>query len=139
MTLSTDVITGFPGESDADHKATVDLLKQIQPDIVNVTRFSPRPGTLAAKAGDQTVGWVSKERSREITALRFEIAERNSSGMIGRREKVLVTERGKYGTSIGRTIAYRQVVLPETLPLGGFVEAEIVRSAPTHLFGRVVS
>ncbi len=139
MALATDVITGFPGESEDDHRASVELIKRVQPDIVNVTRFSPRPGTPAAKASGQIVGWMSKERSREMTTLRFEIAEKKNEAMVGRRERVLITEQGKCGTSIGRTMAYRQVIIPVGAPLGRFVEVEITRSAPTHLFARVVS
>ncbi len=45
MTLSTDIITGFPGETEEDHRGTVELLEQVRPDIINVTRFSPRQGT----------------------------------------------------------------------------------------------
>ena len=44
MTLSTDIITGFPGETEEDHRGTVELLEQVRPDIINVTRFSPRHG-----------------------------------------------------------------------------------------------
>ena len=49
MMIITDVITGFPGENEEDHQATVDLLKRLLPDLVNITRFSPRQGTPAAK------------------------------------------------------------------------------------------
>jgi len=136
MTLSTDVITGFPGETDEDHRRTVELIERVKPDILNVTRFSPRPGTPAAKAANQVVGWKSKERSRELTRLRFKISSRPNEGMLGRAERVLVTEGGKQGSVIARTPAYKPVVLHEALDLGQFVSVEIVGSAATHLFGR---
>jgi len=51
MTLSTDIIVGYPGEKEEDHMANLDLIREVKPDIVNVTRFSPRPGTRAAEEG----------------------------------------------------------------------------------------
>ncbi|MDD1767911.1 MAG: tRNA (N(6)-L-threonylcarbamoyladenosine(37)-C(2))-methylthiotransferase [Methanomassiliicoccales archaeon] len=137
LTLSTDVITGFPGETDKDHKATTDLIKEVRPNIVNVTRYSPRPGTVAADAKNQVPGWVSKERSRELTQTRFKIGKSLNIGKEGDVEEVLVTERGKNDTYIGRTISYTPVVIEEGVRLGDFVDVEIVRSASTYVFGRL--
>jgi len=138
MTLSTDVITGFPGETEEDHRATVKLIEEMRPDTVNVTRYSPRPGTPAAKAKNQIPGWVSKERSRELTKLRFAIAEELHQAMIGRRERILIIEVGKPGSVIGRTSSYRPVAVQQKLPLGSKVEVEITEAAPTYLLGRVL-
>ncbi len=71
ITLSTDVIVGFPGESEEQFEATMELIRRVRPDIVNVTRFSPRDGTPAATMPGQIVGWKVKERSRRLTRLRF--------------------------------------------------------------------
>jgi tRNA A37 methylthiotransferase MiaB len=139
LTLSTDVITGFPGETDKDYRKTVELIEWVKPNIVNVTRYSPRPGTPAAKAKNQVPGWMSKERSRELTTLRFRISKSINIGKEGDREEVLVTEKGKNDTYIGRTVSYTPVVIEEGVRLGDFVEVEIVRSAPTHLIGRLVA
>jgi MiaB-like tRNA modifying enzyme len=138
MTLSTDVITGFPGETEDEHRATVELLRSIRPDIVNVTRFSPRQGTPAARARNQVPGWMSKERSRELSKLRFEISAEVNAAMVGRLEKVMVTEEGKNNTSIARTPSYKPVVLPGRIAMGSVLEVEVTESAPTHLFGRVL-
>jgi threonylcarbamoyladenosine tRNA methylthiotransferase CDKAL1 len=138
LTLSTDVITGFPGETDKDHRMSVGLIEDIGPNIVNVTRYSPRPGTTAARAKNQIPGWVSKERSRELTHLRFRISRSINIGKEGDREDVLITEKGKDDTYIGRTMSYTPVVVEEGVRLGDFVEVEIIRSAPTYLIGRLV-
>lgn len=137
MTLSTDVIVGFPGETDEDHQLTKELLLRVKPDIVNITRFSPRPGTRAFHMEDKVPGRVSKERSRELTQLRFEIAGGVNLGKVGDEESVLVTERGKNRTFIGRTDSYKPVVIEGDLLLGQRVTTEIVEAAPTHLFGRL--
>jgi threonylcarbamoyladenosine tRNA methylthiotransferase CDKAL1 len=138
MTLSTDVIVGFPGESEDDHLLTKELLEKVNPDIVNITRFSSRPGTKAFSMGQKVPGWKAKERSRELTELRFEIAKEINKSLIGKKEQILVTEEGKEGSVIGRTDSYKPVVVRENLSLGESIEVEITEAAPTHLFGDLV-
>src|SRR5207249_7054979 len=90
ITLSTDVIVGFPGESEEQFEATIELIRRVRPDIVNVTRFSPREGTPAATMSGQIVGWRVKERSRRLTRLRFQISRDGKIGRASCRERVLM-------------------------------------------------
>lgn len=135
MCLATDVIVGFPGETDDDHRATVELIRRIRPDVVNVTRYSPRPGTEAARARNQVPGWRSKERSREMTALRMDIGMELHISRIGMEESVLITERGKKGTMIGRTDAYRPVVVRGNNPIGSRLPVIMTDATPTYMMG----
>ncbi|OPZ91819.1 MAG: Threonylcarbamoyladenosine tRNA methylthiotransferase MtaB [candidate division TA06 bacterium ADurb.Bin417] len=64
--LSTDVMTGFPGESEADFEATLDLLRDISFNRVHIFRFSPRPGTPAAEWPDQVPEPVKSKRARRL-------------------------------------------------------------------------
>lgn len=137
MTLSTDVILGFPGEEEEDFEATVELIEKVQPNILNITRFSPRPGTPAYRMKGTQPGWKIKEWSRWLTELRFEIADRINRGYIGRVEKALVTEHGKDCDYICRTRNYWPVVIKEEVKLGDFVTVELIDSTPTHFLGRV--
>lgn len=135
--ISTDIITGFPGESENDHRRSMELIERIRPSTVNVTRFSPRPGTPAAKAKNQVPGWVAKERSREMTQLRFELAEHHYSQFVGRSVMILVTEKGKGETLIGRTKEYCPIVVPgHRFQIGNWYEVEVVGGTATHLLGR---
>ncbi len=136
ITLSTDLIVGYPGEDEADHSANLALIREVRPDIVNVTRFSPRPGTKAAEAPGRVAGWKAKERSRQITELRFEVALERNRKHLGRRARALSTERGKPGTTILRTDDYKQLVVPEELQLSRFYEVEITDATPTYLRAR---
>jgi len=138
LTLSTDVIVGFPGETEAQFEETMDLVRRVRPEIVNVTRFSARTGTPAATMADPIVGWRVKERSRRLTRLRFQISQEAHEPFVGREEWVLVTEPGKAGTVLGRTPEYRQVVLRDPVDLGTFVRVRIDRARPTDLLGHVV-
>ncbi len=139
LTLSTDVIVGFPGETEEAFEATMDLIRRVRPDIVNVTRFSARPGTPAASFADPIVGWQVKQRSRRLTSLRFAIAREIHQRFVGEEVDVLVTEAGKEGTVLARTAEYRQVVLHESAPLGEFVRVKIDAARATDLFGHAVT
>jgi len=138
ITLSTDVIVGFPGETEEQFQATMDLVERTRPEIVNVTRFSPRPGTPAASFPGPIVGWRVKERSRRLTRLRFRLAHEIHEAFVGREVDVLVTEPGKPGTTLARTPEYRQVVLREPLDLGVFARVRIEGATATDLLGRVL-
>ena len=139
LTLSTDVIVGFPGETEAQFDETMDLVRRTKPDIVNVTRFSPRAGTPAASLPDPVVGWRVKERSRRLTRLRFAIGRERNEAWVGREVEALVSEPGKSGTLLARTPEYRQVVLREPAPLGAFVDVDIEGATSVHLLGRLTA
>jgi threonylcarbamoyladenosine tRNA methylthiotransferase CDKAL1 len=138
LTLSTDLIIGYPGETESDHKSNLSLISEVRPDIVNVTRFSARPGTKAADAGSKVVGWKAKDRSREITDLRFEVAEELNRGWVGERVMALSTELGKNKSTILRNDEYKQIVVPGIHPLGEYFEVDITSATPTYLVGKKV-
>ncbi len=139
LTLSTDVICGFPGEKDQDHIETLEMLQRVKPNIVNVTRFSSRPGTEAGSMAEQVVSRIAKDRSREIAKLRFEIASEINSKLIGDCIEAVASERGKNDTTICRDHAYVQIVVPGRIPLGSVIRATITESHPTHLIGRLTA
>jgi MiaB-like tRNA modifying enzyme len=138
LSLSTDVIVGFPGETEEQFDATMDLVRRVRPDIVNVTRFSPRPGTPAATMSGQIVGWRAKQRSRRLTGLRFAIAKEAHGRFVGREVDILTTEPGKEGSILARTNEYRQVVLHDDVEIGEFHRARIDAAGPTDLHGSLV-
>jgi MiaB-like tRNA modifying enzyme len=140
VTLSTDLIVGYPGEVEDDHKANLSLIGEVGPDIVNVTRFSARPGTRAAKADEQVVGWKAKDRSREITKLRFAVSLAKNRAWLNRSVRALATEMGKNHSTILRTDQYKQIVVAEELPLGRYYDARITGVSSNYLRGsRTVS
>jgi MiaB-like tRNA modifying enzyme len=136
-TISTDIITGFPGETEEEFQASLDLMLEVRPDIINVTRFSPREGTEAFEMGDKVPGWKSKERSRQLTKLRFMIGHHRNISLIGSVHKVLTTEHVKSGTTMGRTDSYRPIVLLEDHPLGVFRKVKVVSATDAYLIGEL--
>jgi len=138
LVLATDVIAGFPGERAEDHRATVALLEALQPEMVNVTRFSARPGTPAAERDDQVLLREVKARSRELTALRLRLCRERLARWVGREVSVLVTEPGKNGTMLARTPEYAPVVLPPGTPLGARLQVRITAASDVYLQGEPV-
>ena len=138
ISISTDMITGFPGETDEDHRKSVELIRKLHADTVNITRFSVRPGTDAATMKDQIQGNVSKERSTELTEMKMEVEYGVNENLIGKRFRVLVTEKGKKGTVITRTENYRPVGIEEDLPLGTFLDVVVTGCASTYVVGKRV-
>lgn len=138
VTVSTDVIVGFPGEDEEGFKETMNLLKEAEPDIVNITRFSPRPYTEAKKLTDRVPTAVAKQRSRVLTTLCKEIAEKKNKLFLGRKYNVLITEKGKESTMVGRTINYKPVVIPSQVQLGSIIPVKIVETTANYLIGKLI-
>ena len=136
ISIATDMICGFPGETDEDHAKSVELIRELRADTVNITRFSARPGTDAASM-EQVHGRISAERSAELTRVKNETEQDVNSAMVGRRYRALATERGKEGTIV-RTGNYRPVVIREEVPLGTFLDVEVTENRPTYILGRTV-
>ena len=137
ITFSTDIIAGYPDESAEDHEANLRLIRDIKPDIVNITRFSARPGTRAALSKKKTPGWKTKARSRQLTALRFDISMAKNRAKIGKRMRVLVTESGSNNSMISRGPNYEQVILGGNAKLGTMYDVEIVDCSAIHLIGEI--
>lgn len=138
ISISTDMIAGFPGETEEDHLKSVELLRELRADTVNITRFSPRPGTKAAEM-EQVNGRLIKARSTELTDVKNEVELANNEKLVGRTFRVLVTEEGKEGSVIARTGNYRPVGIAESIPLGTFCDAEITGCSSTYLIGRTLN
>jgi MiaB-like tRNA modifying enzyme len=138
LTISTDIIIGYPNETDEQFQHSMELLERLQPNIVNITRFSARPGTPAAKLKNTLAGSTVKARSRAMTALRFRISKELNVKEIGKQYRILVTERVKAGSVLGRTDNYQPVVVKSGLELGSWVEVRIVDSTDAYLIGELV-
>jgi len=130
--LCTDFIIGFPTETEEDFQQSLELLKELKPEKVNITRFSPRPGTEAAKLKD-LLEREKKRRSRIFAETYHKIALEKNQELIGAIEDVLVTEEGVKGGVIARDAAYRTIVLKERLPLGMKLTVKIVGAKSTYL------
>jgi len=135
MTLSTDIIVGYPAESEEAFERTLNLIKEIEPDIINIKRFSKREKTPAAKLKDLPDG-IKKERSAILTKLFRDSIFRKNKKYIGRTEEVLITELGKDDALLARMSNYKQVVIKKSnLKLGEFAKVKIKEAANFYLIG----
>ena len=138
ITLATDIIIGFPSETDVQFLGTLQLLQRIRPDIVNITRYSNRPLTEAKKMSGKVPTIVAKERSAKASAYCAEIALEKNKHNIGKHYTILVTEEGKQKTYMGRSENYKPVIVNEEVTLGQLYAVEITGATTTYLVGSLI-
>jgi len=138
LTLSTDIIVGYPTEDEEDFEKTIKLIEEIKPDMINLSRFFPRPGTPAEKLKPLDPRLV-KKRSRLMSEVAKETALRAGERWIGWSGIALVDEIGEKGEAIARNLSYKPIVLDENGKklFGKFVEVEVESARPYCLMGRV--
>ncbi len=134
ITISTDIITGYPTETEEDFQETIKIIKETWPVKVNITRYSPRPHTPAWKLKDLPER-IKKDRSRKLTQLCLEISKKHHQKRLGKETEILLTEREKPGTTTGRDPSYTTVVVKKTLPLGDRLKVKITQAKDTYLVG----
>ncbi|KAM0940531.1 putative tRNA (N(6)-L-threonylcarbamoyladenosine(37)-C(2))-methylthiotransferase [Dioscorea sansibarensis] len=137
MQFATDIICGFPGETDEDFKQTVDLIKEYQFPQVHISQFYPRPGTPAARM-KKVPSTIVKRRSRELTSV-FESFS-PYQGMEGQIESIWITEIATDGIHlVGHTKGYIQVLViaPDTM-LGTSTKVKITSVGRWSVFGEVL-
>ena len=141
ISISSDFIVGFPGETDADFQDTLDLIDDIGFDHSYSFIYSARPGTPAAELADDTPMEVKKQRLAELQAKISANAESISQAMVGTRQRILVegADRKGSGRMRGRTENNRVVNFDcDNNELAGeFVEVEILQALPNSLLGRL--
>ncbi|GBE58899.1 tRNA modifying archaeal-type family protein [Babesia ovata] len=137
-TIATDIICGFPTETDKDHRETLDLIDRLKLPVVNISQFYPRPGTPAAKMKPHG-NKVKKSRTREVTQL-FMSYERNSV-YVGRTLPVWFSDVDTpRGHTVGHTKTYVKVIVPlDPNLVGRKAMVSIEESSKWHLKGTVCS
>lgn len=142
FTLSTDLIVGFPGETEEDFLATLDLVETVGFDTFFSFKYSPRPGTAAARWPDDVPAGVKQERLERLHELGDGITHRAFSSDVGRTVQVLVEgpSRAGDGQLTGRTRTNRIVNFtpaPGPEPRGRLLDVRITRAMPHCLLGSV--
>jgi len=141
VTISTDVICGFPSEDNDAFENTLRLIRNVKPDIVNVSKFFARPRTEAAKMSRDFVPFAEiKKRSSIVAELARKIAFERNQQWIGWTGPILIDEVGKIsGSWIGRNFAYKPIVMQRRSNiLGKVLKVKVVKAFSTHLEGEVI-
>ncbi len=138
IAVSTDVIVGFPGETEEDFEDTLDVVERAGFDQAYTFQYSPRPGTRAATMLDQVPKEVVQERFERLVALQERASLRRMQAQVGATVEVLVEGVGRKGRAQGRTRTNRLVHLDGDHAPGSFLLARIVSAHPHHLDGELV-
>ncbi|TFG16068.1 MAG: tRNA (N(6)-L-threonylcarbamoyladenosine(37)-C(2))-methylthiotransferase [Promethearchaeota archaeon] len=135
LSFSTDIICGFPGETESDFNKTIQLVKSLKPEILNISKFTPRPGT-KAKVMKQINSKIIKERSMKLSDIFRESLINSNLEWEGWEGEVLVLHPGEEpNQAFGRNIAYKNVFIEEySRDFGEFVKVKINKVEGFNLF-----
>ncbi|MFA5745344.1 MAG: tRNA (N(6)-L-threonylcarbamoyladenosine(37)-C(2))-methylthiotransferase [archaeon] len=136
LTVATDVIVGFPTETDKQFKDTLKIIEKCNFDMVNISRFGQRKNVEANNYKDLP-GEIKKERSRITTELCFKIALKNNKTQIGKTKEIIIVEKGKNNTWMGRTNEYSAVIVSTPFKLGQITKCKIIDAKRGYLIGTV--
>jgi tRNA-2-methylthio-N6-dimethylallyladenosine synthase len=141
LAVSTDIIVGFPGETEEDFEATMDVVAAARFDQAFTFQYSPRTGTPAATMAGQVEKAVVQDRFDRLVALQNRVSLEKNEDSVGRVEEVLVEGPSKKDAEVttARTRGNKLVHAPGVFEPGSYLDVEITRAAPHHLLGRVVS
>lgn len=140
ITITTDIIVGFPGESEKDHQETLDLCQRVRFDNAFTFLYSPRPGTRAAKRADQVPPEVASRRFQELTETLYPIFYEKNQAMVGKRVEVLfdtVSKRAENKIS-GRDSGARLIHVPGEKDLVGKFRTVKISSANSFALQGVI-
>jgi tRNA-2-methylthio-N6-dimethylallyladenosine synthase len=139
VSFSTDIISGFPTETEEDHHATIDVLRSVRYDGAFMFKYSPREGTKAFKMEDDVPEDVKSRRLQEIIDLQHQISAEINQAAVGSEETVLVEGASRKSDQYfsGRTDSNKVVVFPvaEGIAKGDYVNVTITGSTSATLFG----
>ncbi|MCX8011345.1 MAG: tRNA (N6-isopentenyl adenosine(37)-C2)-methylthiotransferase MiaB, partial [Ignavibacteria bacterium] len=140
--LSTDVIAGFPTETEEDHRMTLEVLNKVRFDGAFMFKYSPRENTKAYEMGDDVSDEIKSKRLNEIISLQQKISYEINQTIIGEVVEVLIEDYSKKSTDffMGRTDTNKIVIVPkEDLSIGDYCKVLINRATSATLFGEVIS
>jgi len=137
ITISTDIICGFPGETDIDFQKTIELIKWLKPEILNISKYTPRPGTQAEKM-KQLDGRVIKERSISISNIFRQYLKNINKAWINWEGEIIVLHKGeREKQAFGRNYAYKNVFIDDySGNYGEFLNVKIERVEGFNLIGK---
>ena len=141
LTLATDIIVGYPGETEEAFNNTLELMKEIQPDVTNVSKFFARPKT---PAWDIKEGLVDKDEIKRRSTVTADLAKKLSAkrnkNWVDWSGEILVDEKGKVeGSWIGRNFAYKPIVVKSSDELlGKTLKIKVAEASQTYLKGKIL-
>ena len=133
LTLATDIIVGYPTETDDDFKKTVELLEKVRPSLIHLSKYQHRKGAISSSL-EEIPRDVMKKRSKFLSEIKSEITRLENEELIDSYQNALVVEVGSKGGFIAKTDSYIPVIIYD-VNLGDFVRVKITHATATYLKG----
>ena len=131
ITLATDVIVGYPTETDEDFDLTVELLESVRPSLIHLSKYQHRKGAISSSLKEISRE-VMKKRSKFLSEIKSKITEDENRELVDSYQNVLVIEKGSKGGFIAKTDSYIPVIVDD-VKLGTFVRVKITEATSTYL------
>lgn len=141
VSITTDIIVGFPGETENQFRETLDLFEQVKYDMAYISQYSPRPNTAAAKLKDVVSDDDKKEREYQLNEILSKYNLENNKAYLEKTIEVLVDSRNKKGEWVGKTKTSKTVVIKKTskkIKLGDILKIKIYQVKNFGLYGKIV-
>jgi tRNA-2-methylthio-N6-dimethylallyladenosine synthase len=138
VAVTTDIIVGFPGETEDDFRETLRVVAAARFDAAFTFQYSPRPGTPAAAFADHIPKEVVQERFDRLCALQERISLEKNEEMVGETFEILVEGEGRKGNLQGRTRTNKLVHFAGDSEPGTFADVSVTGAHPHHLDGELV-
>jgi tRNA-2-methylthio-N6-dimethylallyladenosine synthase len=142
VSFSTDIISGFPTETEADHQITLDVMEKVRYDGAYMFKYSPREGTKAFKMEDDVTEEIKSRRLQVIIQLQQKISYEINQTLVGKEKIILVEGFSKKSNDFlsGRTDSNKVIIIPndKNIKTGDYIKVKISRATQATLFGDVV-
>lgn len=142
VSFSTDIIAGFPTETNEDHNATLEVMRAVRYDGAYMFKYSPREGTKAYQMNDDVPDEIKTKRLNEIIDLQQKISWEINQSLIGKEETILIESLSKKSEDFysGRTDSNKICIVPksENFSIGDYVRVKINRATSATLFGEPI-
>jgi len=142
VSLTTDIIVGFPGESDSDFKDTMDIVKYVEFDSIYMFQFSPRPGT---RAQDMESSFISKdiikERFKHLKDVQTDISEKKLKRFVGTKQTLLIDKQSKKNDKVltGKIDSGQITHIDNKyVSIGDMVQVKVTDSTPFYLKAELI-
>lgn len=136
MSLATDIIVGYPTETDEDFNQTLQLLKEIKPDIIHISKYMHRPGAKSNNLREIDHA-LMKERSHKVNQVKTEVMLEQNKKYENTVQRVLITSKGTSGGYVGYTDSYKNVIVDDAVT-GSFMNVKIIEGKRTYLLAERV-
>jgi MiaB-like tRNA modifying enzyme len=140
VVFSTDIIVGFPNETEEDYLLSESLIKKINPTIINISKYTDRPGTDASRMKGKVPSKIKASRSKRLTDICKGISQTQLKSWIGWKGEIIIDEIGKEKNQVkGRNDSYLPVVIfNEANKLGTIQKVIITESKTNYLIGEII-